>query len=38
MNIFALRLYNKGLDENEVKENYKKTVAYYNLVKDNLES
>lgn len=38
MNIYALRLYNKGLDENEVKENYNKTVVYYNSIKSNLES
>ena len=32
MNTYTLRLYNRGLTEQEVKENYEKTVGYYNSV------
>lgn len=29
MNVYALRLYSRGLNENEISENYKKSKAYY---------
>ena len=32
MNTYTLRLYNRGLTEQEVKDNYEKTVGYYNSV------
>ena len=32
MNTYAIRLYNRGLTEQEVKDNYEKTVGYYNSV------
>ena len=32
MSLYACRLYNKVLTDDEVKENYSKTVAYHNLI------
>ena len=32
MNTYTLRLYNRGLTEQEVKDNYEKTVGYYNSI------
>ena len=32
MDIYACRLYNKVLNEEEIKENYNKTVAYHNMI------
>ena len=32
MNIYACRLYNKVLNDNEIKENYNKTVTYHNML------
>ena len=30
MNAYSIKLYNRGLSEQEVKENYDKAVAYHN--------
>ena len=35
MNAYALRLYSRGLTEQEVKENYNKSVAYYDSIINN---
>ena len=32
MNAYSIKLYNRGLNEQEVKENYNKSVAYHNLL------
>ena len=32
MNAYSIKLYNRGLNEQEVKENYNKAVAYHNLL------
>ena len=32
MNAYSIKLYNRGLNEQEVKENYDKSVAYHNLL------
>ena len=32
MNTYTLRLYNRGLTEEEVNDNYEKTVGYYNSI------
>lgn len=33
MNIYSIKLYSRGLNDQEVKENYNKSVAYHNLLK-----
>lgn len=33
MNVYSLRLYSRGLNENEISENYKKSKAYYETIK-----
>ncbi len=33
MNAYSIKLYNRGLTEQEVKDNYNKSVAYHNLLK-----
>lgn len=33
MNVYSLRLYSRGLNENEISENYKKSKAYYETMK-----
>ena len=35
MNTYALRLYSRGLTEQETKDNYNKSVAYYDSVINN---
>ena len=32
MNAYSIKLYNRGLNDQEVKENYNKAVAYHNLL------
>lgn len=32
MSLYSCRLYNKVLDEKEIKENYNKTTAYHNMI------
>jgi len=35
MNTYALRLYSRGLTEQEAKDNYNKSVAYYDSIINN---
>lgn len=32
MNAYSIKMYNRGLSEQEVKENYNKAVAYHNTL------
>ncbi len=32
LNVYSLKLYNRALNEQEVKENYNKTIAYHNIL------
>ena len=35
MSLYSCRLYNKVLTDDEIKENYNKTVAYHNMLVNN---
>ena len=37
MNVYTMRLYNRGLSEKEIMENYEKTLAYKNVETSNIE-
>ena len=32
LNVYSLKLYNRALNEQEIKENYDKTIAYHNIL------
>lgn len=34
LNVYSLKLYNRALNEQEIKENYDKTIAYHNILQN----